>query len=59
MGHKVKYGNIPEYQERKLISNEMTVPIWKIWDHNRMDKPVQKVDKGRIKDKQKRQGKKI
>ena len=30
----------------------MTVPIWKIWDHDRKEEPVQKVDKRRIKETQ-------
>ena len=28
----------------------MIVPIWKIWDHNQTDKPVQKIDKRQIKE---------
>ena len=26
----------------------MTVPIWKIWDHNRTDEPTKKVDQRRL-----------
>ena len=26
----------------------MTVPIWKIWDHNQTDGPIKKVDETRI-----------
>ena len=28
----------------------MTVPIWKIWDQDQTDEPVQKVDKRQIKE---------
>ena len=31
-----------------MISKETTVPIWKIWEPERTNKPVKKVDKRRI-----------
>ena len=32
----------------KMISKQMTVPIWKIWEPERTNEPVKKVDKRRI-----------
>ena len=32
----------------KLLSKQKTVPIWKIWDLDRIDEPKKKVDKRRI-----------
>ena len=32
----------------KLASKGMTVPIWKIWDHEGTDRQVTKVDKRRL-----------
>ena len=32
----------------KMISKRMTVPIWKIWEPERTNEPVKKVDKRRI-----------
>ena len=32
----------------KLASKDKTVPIWKIWDHDRIDKPVKRIDRSRI-----------
>ena len=32
----------------KLASKEMTVSIQKIWDHDRTDEPIKKVDKRRL-----------
>ena len=31
-----------------MISKQMTVPIWKIWEPDRVDEPKTKVDKRRI-----------
>ena len=35
-------------RQAKLASKGMTVPIWKIWNHDRTDKPITKVDRSRI-----------
>ena len=32
----------------------MTVPIWKIWDHDRTDEPIKKIDKRRLQQNRKR-----
>ena len=32
----------------------MTVPIWKIWDHDRTDEPIKKADKRRLQQNRKR-----
>ena len=45
-----KMGIYQSIWQDKLISKKMTVPIWKIWDHDQTDKPVQKVDKIKIKE---------
>ena len=31
-----------------MISKKIAIPIWKIWDHDRTEEPVQKVDKRRL-----------
>ena len=32
----------------KLVSKKITVPIWKIWEPERIDEPEKKVDKRRL-----------
>ena len=43
-----KMGIYQSVRQAKLASKEMTVPIWKIWYHDRTDKPITKVDRSRI-----------
>ena len=33
----------------KLVSKQLTVPIWKIWEPERTDEPEKKVDKRQLK----------
>lgn len=32
----------------KILAKQMTVPIWKIWDPDRPEKPKKKIDRQRI-----------
>ena len=32
----------------KLATKKKTVPIWKIWDHDRKDKPIKRIDWSKI-----------
>ena len=32
----------------KILAKQLTVPIWKIWNHDRTEKPITKVDRSRI-----------
>ena len=43
-----KIGIYQSIRRAKLISKQMTVPIWKIREPERIDEPVKKVDKRRI-----------
>ena len=43
-----KIGIYQSIRQVKLISKKMTVPIWKVWDQDRIDELVKKVDKKRI-----------
>ena len=43
-----KMGIYQSVRRAKLASKGMTVPIWKIWNHDRTDKPITKVDRSRI-----------
>ena len=43
-----KLGIYQSVRRAKLASKGMTVPIWKIWNHDRTDKPLTKVDRSRI-----------
>ena len=43
-----KIGIYQSVRRAKLASKDKTVPIWKIWDHNRIDKPVKRIDRSRI-----------
>ena len=43
-----KMGIYQSVRRAKLASKQMTVPIWKIWDHDRTDEPTKKVDKRRL-----------
>ena len=43
-----KIGIYQSIRQAKLLSKKMTVPIWKIWDPERIDEPEKKVDKRRI-----------
>jgi len=43
-----KMGIYQSVRRAKLASKQLTVPIWKIWDHNRTDDPTKKVDKRRL-----------
>ena len=42
-----KIGIYQSIRRAKLISKQMTVPIWKIWEPERIEEPVKKVDKRR------------
>ena len=43
-----KTGIYQSVHQAKLLSIQMTIPIWKIWDHNQTDRLIKKVDKTRI-----------
>ena len=43
-----KIGIYQSIRWAKLLSKKMTVPIWKIWESDRTDGPIKKVDKKRI-----------
>ena len=43
-----KIGIYQSIRRAKMISKRMTVPIWKIWEPERTNEPVKKVDKRRI-----------
>ena len=49
-----KVGIYQSVRRAKLASKEKTVPIWKIWDHDRTDEPIKKVDKRRLQQNRKR-----
>ena len=44
-----KMGIYQSVWRAKYASKQMTVPIWKIWDPDRTDKPAKKVDKRQFK----------
>jgi len=48
MGNKGKIGIYQSICREKLLSKQKTVPIWRIWDPDRIDEPETKVDKRRI-----------
>ena len=43
-----KIGTYQSIRLAKLLSKKLTVPIWKIWDPERINEPEKKVDKRRI-----------
>ena len=43
-----KIGIYQSVHRAKFVSKKMTVPIWKIWEPDRIDEPTKKVDKRRI-----------
>ena len=43
-----KIGIYQSVRQAKLASTGMTIPIWKIWDHDRTDKPITRIDRSRI-----------
>ena len=43
-----KMGIYQSVRRAKLASKNKTVPIWKIWDHDRTDKPITRIDRSRI-----------
>ena len=43
-----KVGIYQSVRHAKLAFEEKTVPIWKIWDHDRTDKPIKRIDWSRI-----------
>ena len=43
-----KMGIYQSVRRAKLASKRMTVPIWKIWNHDQTNKPITKVDRSRI-----------
>ena len=43
-----KMGIYQSVRRAKFASKKMTVPIWKIWEPDRIDKPAKKVDKRRL-----------
>jgi len=44
-----KIGIYQSVRQAKLASKQMTVPIWKIWEPERIDEPKKNVDKRRLK----------
>ena len=60
MGNKVnQIGIYQSIRQEKLMSKQMIVPIWKIWDQDRIIEPEKKVDKRRITESQQKEYKDI
>ena len=43
-----KMGIYQSVRRAKLASKKKTIPLWKIWDHDRTDGPIKKIDRTRI-----------
>ena len=43
-----KIGIYQSVRRAKLASKDKTIPIWKIWDHDQIDKPIKRIDRSQI-----------